>query len=70
MASGGILEALLISAGSVVGGVRVLKAGAVAYPLASGLGLDYWQAELVPGVWLQGQGSQSLLQIVEGEAKS
>ena len=34
MADGGILGAPRISAGSVVGGVRVLETGAVAYPLA------------------------------------
>ena len=34
MAGGGILGAPAISAGSVVGGARVLKTGAVAYPLA------------------------------------
>ena len=28
-----------------------------------GLVPDYWQAELLPGVWLQGQGSQSSFQI-------
>ena len=25
---------------------------------------DYWQADLVPGVWLQGQGSQVPFQMV------
>ena len=52
------------SAISPVGRVRVPKdLGAVAHSLAgearaSGFVQDYWQAELIPGVWLQGQGFQ------------
>ena len=43
--------------------------GAATHPLAGearawGLAQDYWQAELIPGVWLQAQGSQVPFQMV------